>query len=37
MRKRIQSPVKHLGQSFFERVVKGLQALTAFINCSIDV
>ena len=33
--KRIQNPVKHLGWSFFERVVKGFQALTAFVKCSI--
>ena len=34
-RKRNQSPVKHLGWSFFEKVVKGFQALTAFAKCSI--
>ena len=34
-RKRIQNPVKHLGWSFFEKVVKGFQSLTALAKCSI--
>ena len=33
--KRIQSPVKYLGWSFFGKVAKGFQSLTVFAKCSI--